>query len=250
MSPSRTPHVLFGTVGAALLLAGCAPGGTSPEAGQDPDLIILGAASTRVVNEELVELSGTGLEFINAGSSTLVQQLVDGSPGDVLITADQATMDQAREQGVVGAPLAFATNSLVMVTPAGNPAGVTGVDSSLRGAAVVLCDPRVPCGRAAAELIGDQEVAAVSLEHSVSDVLGKVTSGEADAGWVYRTDARAAGEAVEVFEIPDSAELPTTLYAAVTTSSGQGSRAAELVALIGGPEMAPVWADNGFLPLP
>ncbi|WP_156230607.1 molybdate ABC transporter substrate-binding protein [Corynebacterium occultum] len=240
---------LITLTGASILLVACSPAisGTTAES---VELMVLGAASTRVVNEELAELSGHHLEFINAGSSTLVQQLTDGSPGDVLLTADRAVMDSAVESGVVADPVAFATNSMVMVVPAGNPAGITGVDDSLTEANVVLCDPQVPCGRVAAEIIGNQgyQVEAVSLEHSVADALGKVTSGEADAGWVYRSDAQAAGDAVEVIDIPGAGEVPNTLYAAVTADSTHPDQAAELVELIRGADMAAVWQDNGFTP--
>lgn len=254
---------IFGTataiIGIGALLFGCSPSnqnsstqdaGFADEVSASAELIVLGAASTRVVNEDLKELSGNELEFINAGSSTLVQQLIDGSPGDLLLTADRASMNRAVEHGVVSAPVAIATNSMVMVVPTDNPAGITGVDSSLEDANVVLCDPQVPCGAVAVRIMADQNIGiqAASLEHSVADALGKVTSGEADAGWVYRTDAQAAGGSVKVFDIPGAEKVPTTLYAAVSTEAVNPGQAQALVELITGAAMAGVWEDNGFTP--
>lgn len=251
------PRMLRRSVAAAgvgALLASCSPATDTPGTGsaETTDLTVLGAASTRVVNEDLAALSDHHLEFVNVGSSTLVQQLTEGSPGDLLLTADEQSMDRAVDQGVVADPVAFATNSMVMVVPAGNPAGITGVDESLDGANVVLCDPQVPCGDVSEQIMtaAGLEITAASLEHSVSDTLGKITSGEADAGWVYRTDAQAAGDAVEVFDIPGADAVPNTLFAAVTTESRYPGQSRELLELITGEDMAAVWEDNGFSPVP
>ncbi len=240
-----------GVLGAVALLTACTTGDAS---GEDPELTVLGAASTRVVNGDLAARAAQldpplPVNFVNVGSPTLVQQLADGAPGDVLITADRATMDRAVARGTVAEPQVVATNSLVMVVPAGNPAGITAV-TDLADTNLVLCDPQVPCGAASATLIDELGITLtpVSLEHSVSDTLGKVTSGEADAGWVYRTDAAAAGGAVEVIEIPGAEDHPTSVLAAVTTGTGHPERAQALFGLIGSGEMADVWADHGFGP--
>lgn len=252
MGLTRSVGSAAAVLGAATLLASCAPNTSTSGGGEaaTDTLTVLGAASTRVINDELDGLARHDLQFINAGSSTLVQQLTDGAPGDLLITANKPTMERAVAAGMVEDPVPVATNSLVMVVPAGNPAGITGVDGSLRGANVVLCDPQVPCGTVSREIMDRQgiRIEAASLEHSVSDTLGKVVSGEADAGWVYRTDALAAGDNVEVLEIPGAAEVPNTLYVAVTQNATAPERARELQALLTGGEMATVWEDNGFAP--
>lgn len=232
---------------ASLLLVSCATdSGSSPDAGS---LTILGASSTRVLQESFRELSDAELEFINAGSSTLVQQLADGSPGDVLITADRANMDKAVKQGLAEDPQAVAVNTLVMVVPAGNPADITSV-ADLTGSTFVLCDPQVPCGTASQALIEEVgiEPEPSSLEHQVADVLGKVVSGEADAGWVYRTDALSAGEGVEVIDIPGSANQPNEVMAAVTTTAVDKQAAAEFVDALTSAEMEEVWAEFGWAP--
>lgn len=213
-------------------------------------ITVLAAASTRVLSEDLTALSKQELSFVNAGSSTLVQQLIDGSPGDVLITADKPTMDRAVEAGVVKEPKVVATNHIVLVTPKDNPANITGVDDSLRNAQVVACDSQVPCGRTTEKFVEKllPGLEFVSREHSVTDVLGKVTSGEADAGWVYSSDAIAAGDSVKVFEVPGSEADPNDYLAAVVTASQNQSAAQEFVELIDSQEANTLWTDHGFSP--
>ena len=76
-----------------------------------------------------------------------MQQLADGAPGDLFISADQKNMKKAVEAGNAKDPKVVATNSMVMVVPADNPAGITGGETdTLKNAKVVLCDSQVPCG--------------------------------------------------------------------------------------------------------
>lgn len=249
LSPRRLP-ALLATLSLGFALGACAPGNGTADDGS-VELSVLAAASTRVLNEQLAELSDNELGFVNAGSSTLVQQLADGSPGDLLITADQRAMTAAVEQNVVIEPVELATNSMVMVVPAGNPAGITGVDASLDRANVVFCDPQVPCGDVARQIMAREgyQIDAVSLEHSAADTLGKVTSGEADAGWVYRTDAQAAGDQVEILDIPGAEDVPNTLYAAVTANTDNPEPARRLLAVLTSAEMSAIWEEHGFHPL-
>ncbi|MCZ9309005.1 molybdate ABC transporter substrate-binding protein [Corynebacterium uberis] len=249
----RTLGAVALAAAAGLALAACSPqteSATSAD-GEKVNLQVLAAASTRVLNDDLTAtFDQAHLEFHNAGSSTLVQQLRDGSPGDVFISADQKNMDKAVSAGVVDTPVTVATNSMVMVVPKGNPAHVTGVDSSLDHAKLVLCDKQVPCGAVSADIQKDLgiELSPASLEQSVSDVLGKVTSGEADAGWVYRTDAAAAGDKVEVIDIPHAAEHENSLVAAVTSTTEHREQAQALVDLLASPQFAQVWRNFGFTP--
>lgn len=241
-------RALLAALSVAVALAACSTDSADTAAGANPDLTILGAASTRVLNEDLQELSPNTLTYINAGSSDLVQQLVEGAPGDLLITADQKNMDDAVAAGVVADPKVVATNSMVLVVPKDNPANIQGVED-LEDAKVVICDEQVPCGAVSRKLIAanNLEVTPVSLEHNVTDTLGKVTSGEADAGFVYRTDAAAAGDAVLTFDIPHADEHPNSLVAAVTTNTENPEASAALLALLlSSHEM---WTKHGFTPV-
>ena len=240
--------VCISVITAAVALAACSSESADTAAGDNPDLTVLGAASTRVINDDLQELSPNKLTYINAGSSDLVQQLVEGAPGDLLITADQKNMDDAVAAGVVADPKVVATNSMVLVVPKDNPANIQGVED-LADAKVVICDEQVPCGAVSRTLIAanNLEFTPVSLEHNVTDTLGKVTSGEADAGFVYRTDAAAAGDAVLTFDIPHADEYPNSLVAAVTTNTENPEAAAALLALL--LSSKDMWTKHGFTPV-
>ena len=242
-------------VAVSTALTACSDSADSAEApAEKVELNLLAASSTRVFNEELeaqaAELDpSVSLLINNAGSSTLVQQLVDGAPGDVLITADEKNMTDAQDAGVVNYPVQLASNVMVMVVPAGKPAGLGSVEDIREDTTFVLCDPQVPCGTVSESIIEAKglDVTADSLEHQVADVLGKVTSGEADAGWVYATDAAAAGDAVEVIEIEGAEEFTNSIFGAVVAESENPESAQQLLDLLAD-DFDSVWTDYDFTP--
>ena len=141
--------------------------------------------------------SGIGpVEWVFAGSQSLVAQLIDGAPADVLITADAATFARANAAGVTwddGRDLV--ANRLVLAVAPGNPGRVTSLDDLGRnGLLVGVCAPEVPCGRLAVEATdGRVTIDADTEETNVRALTTKLAAGELDVGLVYRTDARAAG---------------------------------------------------------
>ena len=218
------------------------------------ELDLLAASSTRVFNDDLKKQAAeleppVGLFINNAGSSTLVQQLVDGAPGDVLITADEKNMNDAKEAGVVNDPVQLASNVMVMVVPSGNPGNINSIEDITDESTFVLCDPQVPCGTVSESIIESKglDITADSLEHQVADVLGKVTSGEADAGWVYATDAAAAGDTVEVIEIEGAEEFTNGIFGAVVYESENPESAQQLLDLVAD-DFDKVWKEYGFTP--
>ncbi len=237
---------------ATLALAAC--GGAEEDAPAGGELTVFAAASLSTVYTDLAGLfaeqhPGAEVRFSFAGSSDLVAQLAAGAPADVLATADEQTMDRAVAEGVVeGEPTVVASNVLTLVTPAGNPAGVTGLDGSLDGAALVVCAPQVPCGAATATLADRLGLTLdpVSEEGSVTDVLGKVTTGQADAGLVYASDAAGAGDAVEVVPLDGAEEVVNRYPVAVVASAGDPELAAAWVELVRGEEAQQLFADAGF----
>ncbi|MEJ5998232.1 molybdate ABC transporter substrate-binding protein [Corynebacterium sp. H130] len=124
------------------------------------------------------------------GSQNLVDQIAAGAPADVLATADRRSMERAQEKLSVSAS-PFATNSLVLITAPDNPHGISAVDQRLNEVKTVVCAEQVPCGATTKKVLSQFEwqLRPVSEEQKVTDVVGKVRSGQADAGIVYRTDA-------------------------------------------------------------
>ena len=185
-----------------------ASGGTGKATGK---VTVLAAASLQKAFEEIektVEKDNPGLDVTLdfQGSQDLVSSLAGGNSADVLATANNSTMTGAANKGLVGEQTEFATNVLTLIVPAGNPAGVTGInDGSLDKADLVVCAPEVPCGEATQKLAAELGVTLnpVSEEQKVTDVRGKVESGEADAGIVYTTDAAAAKDKADKINIPD-----------------------------------------------
>lgn len=171
---------------ALLLAAGC-----SAQASPRHRVTVFAAASlTRAFTAEAHAFEqahpGTRVELSFAGSQSLVAQVQQGAPADVLATADTATMASVRATSQV-----FAHNQLALVTAPGNPLRITSLaDLGRRGLKVVLAAPSVPVGKAAARAIAAAGVTVhpVSLENAVTGVVGKVRLGEADAGIAYVTD--------------------------------------------------------------
>lgn len=190
---------------------GSASAGASGGAGKATGKVtVLAAASLQNAFEEIektVEKDNPGLDvtFDFQGSQDLVASLAGGDSADVLATANNSTMKTAADQKLVGNQTEFATNVLTLIVPKGNPKKITGLDSSLDGANLVICAPEVPCGEATKKLAEAQGITLnpVSEEQKVTDVRGKVESGEADAGIVYTTDAAAAKDKADKIDIPD-----------------------------------------------
>ncbi|QCU77447.1 molybdate ABC transporter substrate-binding protein [Citricoccus sp. SGAir0253] len=202
----------------AAALAGCTAG-SGTTAAPRTTLTVFAAASLGDALEEIgadFERAHPGVDvrLTVAGSTTLAGQVEAGAPADVVALADEATMDRLGRAGLlVGAPRDVATNELALVTPPDDPAGIDSLrDAAAAGVALVACAPRVPCGHAARTLAAHEGLALspVSEESSVTDVLGKVLSGQADAGLVYATDAARTGGAVREVRLPDVPGAATT----------------------------------------
>jgi molybdate transport system substrate-binding protein len=250
----------------ALTLAGCGPTGQAGQAGQNGNndgatsgaggtVTVFAAASLKAAFTELAgkfEAShpGTKVSLSFAGSADLVTQITQGAPADVFASADTRNMAKLRDAGLVdGEPRNFATNTLTIAVPPGNPAGVTGFrDLAKPGAKVVVCASQVPCGAAAVTVEQETgtELSPVSEESSVTDVLGKVLSGEADAGLVYVTDARNAGGKVAAIPFPEAAKAVNT-YPIATVKGARNKQAADaFLELVLGSEGQSALGKAGF----
>jgi molybdate transport system substrate-binding protein len=248
---------------AAVLVAVFAGCGSTPSAppqsagtsAESQTLTVFAAASlknsfTTLGQQFEASHDGTEVTFNFAGSSDLVTQLQQGAPADVFASADTKNMDKATKDNLVdGAPVNFASNTLEIAVPPDNPAEVASLKDLARPAVkVVVCAPAVPCGSATEkiETAAGIMLAPVSQEASVTDVLNKVQMGEADAGLVYVTDVKGAGDKVRGIPFPESKEAVNQYPIAPLTGSKNQELAKQFNELVTGPEGQKVLADAGF----
>jgi molybdate transport system substrate-binding protein len=227
--------------GLALLLAGCG-GGAQPPA-EPRTLTVLAAASltetfTALEKQFEADHPGVDVKLNFAGSSDLAQQIVNGAPADVFAAASDATMKTVTDAGLTaGTPTIFATNVLQIATAPGNPKGIASfADLARPGLKVVVCAPQVPCGAAAEKIEKATGVtlSPVSEEADVKSTLGKVTSGDADAGLVYATDVAAAKGSVQGVSFPEADQATTKYPITVLKDAPQAQSAQQFVDLVTG----------------
>ena len=249
-------HSRLLTVFCVLLLAlisGC--GSSEQPAAPNTKIIVFAAASLKKTFTEIgeqfkTENPGASVEFSFAGSSDLVTQLSQGAPADVFASADTKNMDKAAQAGLlVGDPVNFASNTLAIAVAPGNPKKITSFkDLTQQGLNVVVCAPQVPCGSATKKVEQATGVMLnpVSEESSVSDVLNKVTTGQADAGIVYVTDAIGAGDKVAAVAFPEAAGAVNTYPIAVLKGSKYPELARKFLDLVTGESGQKVLNAAGF----
>ena len=262
MARRFAPAVCASAVASMIVLAGCAsgpataePASSGPSANGEPtgELTIYAAASLAVAFDELAsafESENPAIDvmpIVYDGSSTLARQLREGARADVFAAADEANMGRV-EDLVDGTSDIFATNTLVLATPAGNPAGIDGLaDLGDPAFTVVLCEPEVPCGAASQRLLDAAGVTvdAASREQNVTAVLTKVASRDADAGLVYRTDVAGRTD-VEGIVPEGAADIVNRYPIAALNESDSPEAARAFVAFVIGAAGQRILASHGF----
>lgn len=184
------------------------------------------------------------------GSSKLVQQITEGAGADVFASADERNMAKAIDAGrVEGQPAPFATNRLTIAVAPGNPRQIHGLaDLTGQDKTVVTCAPQVPCGAATqkAEQAAGLTLRPASEERNVKSVLTKVQAGAADAGLVYVTDARSAGDAAQAVDFPESAQAINSYPIAGLKDAPQPELARQFIDFVLGPAGRQELAKVGF----
>lgn len=228
---------------AALALAGC--GGSAPDAAA-PATVFAAASLTGLVGELMPEAS------VNlGGSDELATQLREGAAADLFLSASARHPEELHEEGVVDEPVPFATNRLVLIVPAGE-AAIAGLDDVTRpGTRLVVGGEGVPVGdytRRTLAALGREDLLdrVVSNEKDAKGVVGKVALGEADAGFAYATDARAAGGRVRAVELPAHEGVAIVYAGAVVSASARRDEARALLRLLTGPEGRAALERAGF----
>ena len=260
---SRRTAVLLGAAALALTTACGAgasgdPGTNEPagdpagDSGADQTLTVFAAASLAEPMGDLLDMFAedhpevTIQPAVHDGSSTLVTQLTEGAHADVLATANTATMDDlvAAFPDQDYQPTLFATNTLVIAVPTGNPLGITGL-ADLTEATIVTCAPEVPCGAAATELFDRAgfDGQPVSLEQNVTAAAERVASGEVDAALVYATDVASRSDELAAVVPADAAEVVNSYPILALEDSELGQ---ELVDLVLSEDGMHVLAGYGF----
>lgn len=157
--------------------------------------------------------SGTKITFKFDASSALATGITEGNKADVFASASSKNMDAVSSAGDAVKPTDFVSNTMEIATPPGNAAKIASVaDLAKSGVKVALCDPAVPCGATAQKVFDNAKVKvnAVSREPDVKSTLAKVEIKEVDAGVVYVTDVKAAGDKVTGVTIPAGVNASTT----------------------------------------
>lgn len=267
----RRPVLLPAVVAGLLLVTGCATasGGAGGDQAPGPaasgpgepvgeeltgDLTIFAAASLGTAFDELAtqfEARHPSLEVLPIsydGSRTLATQLIEGAPADVFASADENNMQEVVDAGLADEPELFASNTLVIAVPAGNPGGVESIeDLAEDGLTVVLCAPEVPCGSASQKLLeaNGVTISPASLEQNVTAVLTKVAAGEADAGLVYATDVLGRDDVEEV-ETAGAEDVVNRYPITALSESSNPDAAAAFVAFVLSDEGRAVLDELGF----
>jgi len=173
------------------------------------------------------------------GSGALEAQIEQGAPADVFAAASPQQPAALYAKGLVERPVEFATNQLVLVTPRGNPARIHSVaDITRPGVRLVICAASVPCGAYARSVFARLGITAAAMRNVVSQAtdvtqtVAEVALGQADAGFVYLTDARSAAAKVRVIRLPARARPGAEDYLAVVRGSRHPAAARAFVAAV------------------
>ena len=261
------------SAGAAALLSlgvvASAPAGDATHA--KSTLQVFAAASLSDALNELArrlesQRPGLSVRISSAGSQQLVAQLEQGAVADVFASADERWMGYAQAQGLVaGEPATFAHNRLVVIVPKPNPARIGRLQDLARGGIkLVLAADAVPVGRYSRMVLRNLSRTegfppdfapralrnVVSEEENVKSVVSKVQLGEADAGFVYRSDITpAVARYVKVFEIPEGANVVAS-YPIATLKDGPTPAAAKaFVDLVLSADGQRVLQQHGLMPV-
>ncbi len=247
---------------------GATDGGGTPLKGS---ITVFAAAS---LTESFTELGqafktanpGVDVKFNFAGSSALRTQLEQGAPADVFASANPDQMDAAVQSNVIeGEPQIFVHNSLVIITPKDNPAGIESpADLKKSGLKLVLADPQVPVGNYAREMLQNLEQSPdygagfsdavlanlVSNEANVKDVVAKVELGEADAGVVYGTDVtQEVAPDLKVIQIPDQYNVIADYPIAATSDAKNPTVAKAFVDFVLSSDGQAIMQKYNFVPV-
>lgn len=193
-----------------------------------------------------------GATYSFAGSNTLDAQIRQGAPADVFASANMKLPSALHRDGFCSKPVVFTRNALLVIVPRSNPAKIQTVSGlARRGVKVVIAAPGVPVGDYTLQVLKRLKLMrvlknVVSRETDVREVLAKVALGEADAGFVYSTDARTVPHKVRVIKIPARGQ-PNVRYGICVVHGASKTAAQAFVKRVLGKTGQRILRSYGFL---
>ena len=242
------------------LLGGCGGSDDSTGSGGGGGKLVVSAASSLddAFTAYAKSFPGDDIKQSFAGSDTLAAQIEQGARPDVYAAADTEYPQRLYQRGLVEKPRVFAGNRLTIAVPAGSE--ISSIDDVTKpGTKIVIGDKTVPVGSYTLEVLDRLPAAqrkaildnVVSEEPEVTAVVGKLTQGAADAGFVYVTDAKAAGKELKTIRIPASLQPDVAYGVAIVKDAPNPSLAKKFVAGLFAPGPgATDLREAGFLPPP
>lgn len=221
----RVSAVLI-AIAASALAVGCGSSSSSSTSasaatGGGSAPTVLAAASLTKVFPQI----DPSAKYTFGGSGALATDIERGAPADVFAAASPKQPKALLAKGLIDKPVEFATNTLVLIVPKSNPAHISSVnDITKPGVKLVICNATVPCGDYARTAFKNLHITAAAMKNVVSQTtdvtqtVAQVALGQADAGFVYITDAKAAAGKVVVVRLPANAKPGTKDYIAVVKS--------------------------------
>jgi molybdate transport system substrate-binding protein len=245
-------------VGASLLLAACGSN-SSKSGGGKPTITVSAAASLKKAFTTYgTQFSDASARFSFAGSDTLAAQIEQGVKPDVFASANTKLPNLLYRKGLVDKPVVFAANKLVLAVPAGSTKVKSLADAEKRGVVLVVGTSTVPVGdytnAVLARLAPTQRRAVLTnvkdREPDVTDIVGKLTEGAADAGFLYTTDVKAASGKLKAIDLPANVQPRVAYGVAVLRRATHPTQAHQfVVGLLSGTGRSDLLAD-GFLSPP
>jgi molybdate transport system substrate-binding protein len=263
----KPPAIIVPVLVATLSVSACSTSGNAGTA-KSRRLTVGAAASLSHVFPEIGKAfeaahPGTGVQFSFAGTDAIVAQIEQGAPMDVFAGASASYGDGLASKGLIDPPVPFCSNSLVLVLPADDPAGISSLDDLTRsGIKLVIGADTVPIGSYTRKVLANLDgiygagysskvlANVVSNEDNVEGVITKVRLGEADAGFVYVTDSKNAGSSVKSIELPSEAQAMAVYPIAVVRASLVPDLARDFVAFVMGYQAQGILRSSGFQPPP
>jgi molybdate transport system substrate-binding protein len=192
------------------------------------------------------------VRFNFASSSSLVSQIQSGAPTDVFAAADLTSFDKLLTSGnVVKTPKVFARNSMQLVVKPGNPLGIASIADLNKASVVSLCAKTAPCGAYAATVLSRYGVviseSKITRGVDATATLNAVSTGDADAGIVYATDALSAKKSVATISIPAGKNVKAMYGIGVVRGSKNSKQAESFISFVLSPAGQKVLNTFGFL---